>query len=303
MMARHGSLSEFIHSQETWTSYFERLEQYFAANDIAATATKCRAILLSSVGPPTFALIRSLVSPRAVNEVEYAEIVRKVREHFNPKPSKIMERFKFNSRIRLSGESMATFAAELRRLTEHCQFGDALEDNLLDRFVCGVNEGHIQRRLLAEQGLTFATAVQMAQAMETAERDAENLQQKPRSLEPAPPFTNATGPKPCYRCLGKHSTRDCRFKDVLCNSCGKKGHISKACLTKKRDIQSQKRPKRQRSHRANVVAEDGETSSEGEATYSSRLFRIASENSEPLYVTICVNATDGNRYRSVRFYN
>ena len=111
MMATHGSLSEYVQSHETWTSYVERLEQYFAANDIDTsdgTATKRRAILLSSVGSTTFTLIRSLVSPKAVNEVSYEDIVKKVKEHFNPKPSKIMERFNFNSRVRLSGENIAT---------------------------------------------------------------------------------------------------------------------------------------------------------------------------------------------------
>ena len=116
------------------------------------------------------------------------------------------------------------------------KFGDSLEDHLLDRFVCGVNDGRMQRRLLAESKLTFATAIQLAQSMETAERDAQNLQQKPRSVltvESSAPSRGTGGtPQPCYRCAGKHMSRDCRFKDFICNHCGKKGHIARACRSK-----------------------------------------------------------------------
>ena len=90
-MATHGSVSEFVQSVESWTSYVQRLEQYFAANDIAvteATAAKREAILLASVGATTFDLIRSLLTPKAV----------------------------------------ATFAAELRKLTENCDFKDNLDE-------------------------------------------------------------------------------------------------------------------------------------------------------------------------------
>ena len=71
-------------------------------------------------------------------------------KHFNPKPSSIAQRFRFNSCIRKEGESVAEFVAQLRQLSEHCQFGDTLNDMLRDRIVCGINDQRIQRRLLAE---------------------------------------------------------------------------------------------------------------------------------------------------------
>ena len=58
---------------------------------------------------------------------------------------------------------MATFVAELRRLTEYCDFGTSLEDMLHDRLVCGVNDDRIQRKLLSEPNLTFARAFKLAQ--------------------------------------------------------------------------------------------------------------------------------------------
>ena len=62
--------------------------------------------------------------------------------------------------------------AELRRLSEHCGFQD-LENMLRDRLVCGVRDTRIQKKLLAEMGLTFKKAFNTAQAVETAEQQAK----------------------------------------------------------------------------------------------------------------------------------
>ena len=71
---------------------------------------------------------------------------------------------------------MSTFAAELRRLTQHCNFGAALEDMIRDRFVCGINDGVIQHRLLAMKDLKLADALATALLIEAADRDAQELQ-------------------------------------------------------------------------------------------------------------------------------
>ena len=80
-----------------------------------------------------------------------------------------IQRFKFNSRSRQEGESVATFVAALRHLAIHCEYGVSLSDMLRDRLICGVNDDRIQRRLLAEAKIDFTKALAVAQAMETAE--------------------------------------------------------------------------------------------------------------------------------------
>lgn len=58
------------------------------------------------------------------------EIVQKVGEHFTPKLSEIIQRFKFNKRSQIAFESVADYVADLRRFLEHCGFGTTL-DNML----------------------------------------------------------------------------------------------------------------------------------------------------------------------------
>ena len=98
-----------------------------------------------------------------------------VQEHHHPKPSAIVQRYHFHSRFRQEGESISTYVSELKKLSEHCNFQDSLNDMLRDRLVCGVNNARLQRRLLAEPDLTFGKAMELALALEAAERNAKDI--------------------------------------------------------------------------------------------------------------------------------
>ena len=67
-MATHGSIGEFDPEKEDWTSYTERVEEYFVANDVD-DATKERAILLSNCGSFTYQLTKQLFSPTKLKEL------------------------------------------------------------------------------------------------------------------------------------------------------------------------------------------------------------------------------------------
>ena len=73
------------------------------------------ASFLSSVGARTYTLLRSLLHPDKPGEKQFADICATLEVHFHPKPSATMQRFKFNSRSRQPGESVANYVAELRR--------------------------------------------------------------------------------------------------------------------------------------------------------------------------------------------
>ncbi|KAK3751535.1 hypothetical protein QZH41_019421, partial [Actinostola sp. cb2023] len=132
------------------------------------------------------------------------------------------------------GEGVAEFIAGLRKLTEHCNFRETLDDMLRDRLVCGLNDEKIQRRLLAEPGLTYKRAVQLALAFESASKNTLDLKSK---VETAPISVHQVNkhetPQECYRCGGRHNPSQCRFREVKCYNCDKKGHIEKMCRGQK----------------------------------------------------------------------
>ena len=82
----HGAAVAFDPAQENWSEYVERLQHYFTANDIVSDE-KRKVILLNAVGPSTYRLIRTLVSPSKVTDFTFKQIVEKAQAHFSPKPS------------------------------------------------------------------------------------------------------------------------------------------------------------------------------------------------------------------------
>ena len=86
----------------------ERLGHLFVANGITG-ADKKRAILLSVIGDGTYKVLSSLLAPDKPGEKSFDNLVTVLKNHFCPVPSEIMERFKFNSRFRKPGGSIATY--------------------------------------------------------------------------------------------------------------------------------------------------------------------------------------------------
>ena len=101
-MATYGKVEEYKEDEE-WVEYVERLTHYFTANEIEDEG-KQRSILLSVCGAKTYKLIRNLVAPEKPDSKSFKELAELVKNHRNPKPSEIVQRFKFNSRFRKEGE-------------------------------------------------------------------------------------------------------------------------------------------------------------------------------------------------------
>lgn len=121
-------------------------------------------------------------------------------KHLNPKPLVIAERFRFHKRNQAKGESISEYIAELHRLSEHCQFLAGLADAFRDRPVCGMHNESTQNRLLTEKDLTLERALNIAISMETAAKDALELQQKSMECAANKLSLKAERKLKCYRC-------------------------------------------------------------------------------------------------------
>ena len=130
-MATHGSLSEFNSATTSWRSYVDQLNYYFVANDITTDKKKV-AILLSACGPATFKTIESVVDAETLKDSSYADLVKRLSEHYDPVPSSIVQRYKFYTRSREEGESIADFVASLREIAKYCDYKDTL--NMMLRY-------------------------------------------------------------------------------------------------------------------------------------------------------------------------
>lgn len=221
-----GRLEEFDSTQEDISTYLERLQLYFDANGIAED--KKVSVLLTVMGPKTYGTLRSLLAPSLPKDKTFDELLTALKGHYEPKPLVISERFHFYRRSQKETETIAEFVADLRRLSIKCEFGEFLDQALRDRFVCGVRSDTIQRELLTKKDLTISRAQEIAQGMESAEKNAKTI--KKDNPSDGLQFVGLT--KPCYRCGRKHHERDCKFREATCHKCGKQGHIAPVCRSR-----------------------------------------------------------------------
>ena len=226
-VAVFGQIGPFDPTVEDWTQYSERLELFMDANAIQASA-KRKKVFLATIGATAYKLLRNLVSPMKPADVELDVLKDKLQQHYSPKPSEIVQRFKFNTLLRKPGESVAHFLSQLRALAEFCNYGDTLDTMLRDRFVCGIENQVMQRKLLAEADLTLKKAVDIALSIEAAEKDARFLGETSTPLQPVTQKVHKVKsssvnarPKPttsasiCYRCGGEdHSAQQCKFSYI-----------------------------------------------------------------------------------------
>ena len=109
------------------------------------------AILISTVGSQTYELLKDLCSPDKPNAKSFEALVTCLQNHLQPQPTIIAERYKFHQQNQNQGETVAEYLAASRRATAEFQFAAFLEEALRDRFVCGLANEHLQRRLLLER--------------------------------------------------------------------------------------------------------------------------------------------------------
>ena len=294
-MASIGRINPYDDGLEDWDSYVERVDQYFAVNEIG-NEKKAPAIL-SLMGPKTYALLKSLCSPDKPGEQSYDNIVKKLKDHLNPKPLEIAERFRFHKRDQKEDESVGDFVAIIRKLTTHCNFGAFQDDMLRDRLVCGLKSEQIQNKLLTQEDLTFAKALSIAIAAETASKDAIELRSRSSAIHKLEKsngsHTNArnrpSAQGKCYRCLGKnHSPNDCYFKSTVCNRCQKTGHIQRACKEAGKPGSRKKDRKRNNKsvHQLNDSSDNSSTESE---CFHLSMHSLLQKNSNAIWVEPKIN--------------
>ena len=290
-----GRMEPFDPDRESIVVYLERMQLYFEANGIKAE--KQVPVFLNLIGRENYGLLRDLSAPEKPANKSLKNLMDILKKHFEPKKVVIAARFQFHRRQQQPGETVAVFLAELRKMAVPCEFGNALNESLRDRLVCGLaNEAH-QKRLLSEGELSLDKALLIAQSLEMAEDNSRTL----RGAEPAIHQLSKSTTKPqesvqqkesqvtpeprnreCYRCgSADHLAASCRFVGYVCRKCHKKGHLAKVC-------RSRVPAGRQRTSGADAKAHQV-TSAGAESEEEVPVLRLGGGHAAPITVDVTVN--------------
>lgn len=145
------------------------MELYFIAHDVKIE--KQMAVLLTKINAEAYKLIRDLCAPEKPASKTFAEIVKIMNNHLNPKPSETMERCKSYQAYQAATETVAEFTARLKSLSLNCNFAEP-KTALRDQLVCGIKEHTTKIILFKEEKLTYEAAYKIAAALEAAEKNA-----------------------------------------------------------------------------------------------------------------------------------
>ncbi|KAM7298764.1 hypothetical protein ISCGN_019333 [Ixodes scapularis] len=110
-MPLYGRLEPFEGDGSAWPVYQEQVHVFFLAND--TPEAKQRDVFLASCGTRPFSLLLDLLKPATPHVKTLGELLATLCSHFSPAPSTLMERFRFNNRSRLDGETLGQFVAAL----------------------------------------------------------------------------------------------------------------------------------------------------------------------------------------------
>lgn len=126
-----------------------------------------------------------LLSPARPGEKTNDELVKALKDHFNPTPSETVQRSQFHSCFRKPGETVVMFVSKLYLLAKFCNFGTSLEDVHV-HVTWGWSVVSITARfsrscwLRNEKKLTLTSesAIETAQGLENAANNAKEIAQQ-----------------------------------------------------------------------------------------------------------------------------
>ncbi|XP_047741571.1 uncharacterized protein LOC125179544 [Hyalella azteca] len=251
-----GTMAEFDPEKDEFEVYIARMKLFFTANTVSEA--KKASVFLTLVGGRTYSVLRDLLHPEDPGEQSFDVLAARLLEQYAPKRNKIAERFKFHRCKQLPDQTVSAYVAQLKKCASTCDYGTFLEESLRDKLIEGLKEATLQRELLKKSDVTFKTAVEFALAFELTVKTSDEMQglnvvkstgsdainavssskitkanNRNVTRKRGPSDPESKQPKPCFRCNGRnHNAATCRFKNYKCNSCGKTGHLGKACRNK-----------------------------------------------------------------------
>ncbi|UYV79663.1 K02A2.6-like, partial [Cordylochernes scorpioides] len=149
----------------------------------------------------------------------------------------------------LEGQGITEFVTELKQLAQECEFEELAESLIRDRFIIGMIDQEVKKKLLEDPQLTLPKAISVATIAESVclqiasweekqvmiEKINKNTWEKNRSrVEKAKAGPSIANPRNECKWGGQqHTYGNCPAYRKTCNACGKLNHFAAVCRTKR----------------------------------------------------------------------
>lgn len=240
------NVPEFSPNKETWFVWKEKLEIHFCEINCTEENQK-KAILLKSVGTEPYNLLHSLCSPASPVSKTFKDLCIILETHYTPPTIIYRERKAFYNAVKSSEETVSQWFARVKKLALNCKFGDNLDAFIVDKFVISLPDKIFEKMCEENENLTSSAVLKKAMIWEIKFSNKEhqsssvnfikkkkNYDNSKRRNDKNPQKGDAKGKNPCKHCGWKnHDSASCKFKDSVCHSCSKRGHLANICRSRK----------------------------------------------------------------------
>ena len=216
---------------------------------------------IESLNVDPFATLTNYISPSVFKHISdhnsYESAIGALQSLYIQPKNVIFARHVLSTTKQENGQSLCEFLQKLKTLASDCNFQAVSadlyrEESIRDSFIRGLNSSSIRQRLLEQKSLDLKSAFDLARQLELAQHQSQSYNQVlPHSCSVRPQSTETstvTAPAICdtqypvsvtstfvcdYCGLRRHPRVQCPARDVLCKSCGKKGHYQRVCRASK----------------------------------------------------------------------
>lgn len=146
-----GTIDHY-HTGKSFSNYVERFEIMCKLNKVKPDEKKQWFISLS--GDDVFDEIKLLFPKKDVNDLDYDEMINKLKCRFDKTEPALMHRYKFYNKYQGHAESAENFVLAVKLLAESCNFKEFKDEAVRDRLIIGLRDKKLQRKILMEDEIT-----------------------------------------------------------------------------------------------------------------------------------------------------
>lgn len=245
---------KFNKEQQQWDSYLQQLQQHFAAYSVTSVG-KQKSFFLSWCGAEVFDLLKNLFGVANLESQTYQELTKKLTEHFSVSQHIVAARYNFFKSQMKGTQTYKEWIADLRGLARECKFvcnsntcsSNYVDDMIRDQIIVNTPHDAVRSAALQKQKTTLADVLLIAESYEATTKTMATLKETSSEktieinvVKKQPLVENKNSKrenqkyKSCSGCFSSHRREECKFKNSICNKCGKKGHIAPVCMSKQK---------------------------------------------------------------------
>ena len=267
---------------EDWRRFHQEFEIYMISTEKTEKKDEVKVALLLRCGGSELVDIFNTLPISEEEKKKYKDLVKGLKNHFEPKKYVTYERYMFNIRAQEEGESIDTFVTDLRKKAKNCNYGQLHDELVRDRIICGISDEILRGRLLRMDDPSLEEVINQCRTHEISEEHKRKFnatiqsdvklvstyssnksrqyrtssQNRKDKVSPG----SHTDVKSCKYCGYSHpfGRRFCPAVDQECHRCRRRGHFKTVCTS----YGNQQQRSRGKGVRTMAVIEDDSFGSE-----------------------------------------